>query len=727
MAQWWHRELAAVCDPISLDPLRTLKYPPFELRADPGRSCRDASLPNGTPDADFYDGKLLASYLVSTGNFTHPISRRDLGRPECVQLDQYMVAHRLGKPQVAAAFEHKEEYKKNPQETPDPLSPAGRVAGLRAEADAVLQALFAGASSRRTANAHRGASQPGYSVEGNMTMVDDDETAGHGATREAHVFGAAAAEAEAAARAAAEAIEAARLADEADEADAAAHAAAARAERAEQALLDRARAEGAHPQRVAEAFPTLPGAPASSAGPSWGAGGGGGGLAVRAPQPRVVVAQPASNAGAQSAPRSSAAAGWAGAVSKPPQHSLGVGGASSGWGAGPSARPASGATHSVNRTPSSSAPAEPPAAARSKGQKKAAAKQRKAAAAAAAAAAGGATAAAAASGSDSEGDASDAPPAAAAPAPAAPATGSAPVTASTCGPDPTSAAEGRSRHAALLAQLRARLADNGMCGRDADDVLAQFKQASAAYVRTAGGGAAEAAAAAQAASLYLEHFLGLFGAEGSFPLLLELAAILPSDAHRDCFGAALCRKWGLPGLPVLPAASQPAAAPAAAAPAGRASRSAPDPTHLRDPLSRAAAAGAPSSELAWREAPCAAPRQWAAAASAKAGQARPAPRAGTVDRALLKAAATRKPAPAQPPAPRVTLAYAAAQQAAARAKLATASPAPPSPAAPPPAERPALGGAAASAAARAAAQFAEEEWSQGTAAVRAAMQHGKRR
>ena len=75
------------CDPISLEPLRLLRYPPFECRADLSLSHCVAS--------DWFDGRVLASYLVSTGNFTHPISRRELTRADCAALDRYLVENCL--------------------------------------------------------------------------------------------------------------------------------------------------------------------------------------------------------------------------------------------------------------------------------------------------------------------------------------------------------------------------------------------------------------------------------------------------------------------------------------------------------------------------------------------------------------------------------------------------------------------------------------------------------
>ena len=46
-------------DPISLEPLRRLRFPPFRCPADP-------ELRHGT-DSDWFDGGVLASYLVCEG------------------------------------------------------------------------------------------------------------------------------------------------------------------------------------------------------------------------------------------------------------------------------------------------------------------------------------------------------------------------------------------------------------------------------------------------------------------------------------------------------------------------------------------------------------------------------------------------------------------------------------------------------------------------------------
>ena len=80
-ARWWTTSLATLEDPISLEPLRKLRYPPFKLPTDPSLAH--------TTDSDWFDGHILANYLVSTASFVHPISRREISREECVALDAY--------------------------------------------------------------------------------------------------------------------------------------------------------------------------------------------------------------------------------------------------------------------------------------------------------------------------------------------------------------------------------------------------------------------------------------------------------------------------------------------------------------------------------------------------------------------------------------------------------------------------------------------------------------
>lgn len=66
---WWARRLCGVYDPISLEPLDSLKYPPIELCAD--LSQREQS-------RDFFNSRMLAAYLVSTFEFVHPVTHRNV-------------------------------------------------------------------------------------------------------------------------------------------------------------------------------------------------------------------------------------------------------------------------------------------------------------------------------------------------------------------------------------------------------------------------------------------------------------------------------------------------------------------------------------------------------------------------------------------------------------------------------------------------------------------------
>lgn len=163
--RWWTRELTTEVDPISLEPLRALRYPPFKCSA-------DLSLSHAT-DGDWFDGRVLASYLVSSGNFCHPISRRDLTRENCEALDAYLSEHRLGKAQVAHAFDHREEYKKARAEGQAPST----LAELRGEAERVLQALF---SSPRGSRVDSNGASGGGRAETGRQGTPESPSPGHG-------------------------------------------------------------------------------------------------------------------------------------------------------------------------------------------------------------------------------------------------------------------------------------------------------------------------------------------------------------------------------------------------------------------------------------------------------------------------------------------------------------------------------------------------------------------
>lgn len=69
------------CDPISLEPLAELEYPPFGLQE------------QGV--WHFFDGAVLATYLVSTATFCNPMTRSPLSRDCCRELDDYLLTNGL--------------------------------------------------------------------------------------------------------------------------------------------------------------------------------------------------------------------------------------------------------------------------------------------------------------------------------------------------------------------------------------------------------------------------------------------------------------------------------------------------------------------------------------------------------------------------------------------------------------------------------------------------------
>lgn len=72
--RWWVEYFAdsEACDPISLEPLKDLSHEPFEL------------------GGHWFDGCVLASYLVASASFVNPMTRESLSRDDCLRLDDYV-------------------------------------------------------------------------------------------------------------------------------------------------------------------------------------------------------------------------------------------------------------------------------------------------------------------------------------------------------------------------------------------------------------------------------------------------------------------------------------------------------------------------------------------------------------------------------------------------------------------------------------------------------------
>lgn len=189
--RWWS-QLTDV-DPISLEPLAALPYEPFKLAT-------------GSDVDTLFDPTMLASYLISTGSFMHPISRRPLTQADCEALDCHLAACGLKAANVADSFKEKANAAATTatahdmQVNFDEAQAQAQLARVRADVEALAESLrraFYGASRaprgrgaavddlqeearaglrapvRRRVGA-RGPEPPHVSGEGNVHVIDDD-------------------------------------------------------------------------------------------------------------------------------------------------------------------------------------------------------------------------------------------------------------------------------------------------------------------------------------------------------------------------------------------------------------------------------------------------------------------------------------------------------------------------------------------------------------------------
>eukprot|EP00978_Attheya_sp_CCMP212_P005860 scaffold13078_cov48-Attheya_sp.AAC.1 len=121
---WWYglREE----DPITLEPLSSLPYPPFLL------------------GNNYFDGLALASYMVSRSIFQNPLSREPLQWTDCHRLDQYLEQYTpTTKLNVCQAFGFYESLRIKTTNVPNDVgAEARRVGAIRSEAAAALRGLF---------------------------------------------------------------------------------------------------------------------------------------------------------------------------------------------------------------------------------------------------------------------------------------------------------------------------------------------------------------------------------------------------------------------------------------------------------------------------------------------------------------------------------------------------------------------------------------------------------
>ena len=150
-------------DPISLDPIAELPYPPFRIKVKSKTS-------GGNNTYHLFDGKFLAHYVVSTGTFIDPLSRQALTRADCERLDAYIREHNLGDVSVTDALRLSQATKKDAGE-------GVRAAALQNEARNVLNAMFEFTTSRnhgrgRQGDRERRQHQQDTEAGDNVTLMD---------------------------------------------------------------------------------------------------------------------------------------------------------------------------------------------------------------------------------------------------------------------------------------------------------------------------------------------------------------------------------------------------------------------------------------------------------------------------------------------------------------------------------------------------------------------------
>jgi hypothetical protein len=74
--RWW-QTIDTDC-PISLAPINELQQPPFALEA------------NGSNIPHYFDARVLASFLITSGDFINPMNRAPLTHDECADLDAHL-------------------------------------------------------------------------------------------------------------------------------------------------------------------------------------------------------------------------------------------------------------------------------------------------------------------------------------------------------------------------------------------------------------------------------------------------------------------------------------------------------------------------------------------------------------------------------------------------------------------------------------------------------------
>ncbi|GMH66767.1 hypothetical protein TrRE_jg142, partial [Triparma retinervis] len=163
-------------DPISLEPLSDLDYPPFQLcSTDPTSAPADATI-------HYFDGAVLAYFLVSQMNFIDPLNRRPLLAMELKSLDNYLKTFNLGQANVVEAYKSN---KANEEAGGGDHHHQTRAEYLQHEARNLLEALFDHRKDKKdkkpdpTANFRSNFERDrGYNQQAGLSLIDDDVNPG---------------------------------------------------------------------------------------------------------------------------------------------------------------------------------------------------------------------------------------------------------------------------------------------------------------------------------------------------------------------------------------------------------------------------------------------------------------------------------------------------------------------------------------------------------------------
>jgi hypothetical protein len=91
-------------DPISLEPLCSLPYPPFQLGF------------WSTGEVINFDGNVLCQYLVATRKYVNPVNHKALTAEDCTRLDEYLHTHNLQRANVRECFDEIQRRQKQEEE-----------------------------------------------------------------------------------------------------------------------------------------------------------------------------------------------------------------------------------------------------------------------------------------------------------------------------------------------------------------------------------------------------------------------------------------------------------------------------------------------------------------------------------------------------------------------------------------------------------------------------------